>query len=105
MPSDLLLSTHLPTSEGWTAELAVGLRLVVPRTGLEPTRVNPTRFEALRLNDSASTPYRHTITVLCQSLLNQVEFFQEFSRSNRHSEIRFCLDILILTVSFLPLAH
>ena len=25
VPSELLLSTHLPTSEGWTAELTVGL--------------------------------------------------------------------------------
>ena len=24
VPSELLLSTHVPTSEGWTAELAVG---------------------------------------------------------------------------------
>ena len=30
LPSELLLSTHLPTSEGWTAELTVGLWLVVP---------------------------------------------------------------------------
>ena len=36
VPSELLLSTHLPTSEGWTAELAVGLWLVVPTTGFEP---------------------------------------------------------------------
>ena len=28
VPSELLLSTHLPTSEGWTAELAAGLWLV-----------------------------------------------------------------------------
>ena len=35
--SELLLSTHLPTSEGWTAELTVGLWLVVPTTGFEPT--------------------------------------------------------------------
>ena len=27
--SELLLSTHLPTSEGWTAALTVGLWLVV----------------------------------------------------------------------------
>ena len=39
-PSELLLSTHLPTSEGWTAELTVGLWLVVPTTGFEPTRVD-----------------------------------------------------------------
>ena len=38
--SELLLSTHLPTSEGWIAELPVGLWLVVPRMGFEPTRVD-----------------------------------------------------------------
>ena len=38
--SELLLSSHLPTSEGWTAELAVDLWLVVPMTGFEPTRVD-----------------------------------------------------------------
>ena len=40
VPSELLLSIHLPTSEGWTAELTVGLWLVVPTTGFEPTRVD-----------------------------------------------------------------
>ena len=40
VPSELLLSTHLPTSAGWTAELTVGLWLVVPTTGFEPTRVD-----------------------------------------------------------------
>ena len=35
----LLLSTHLPTSEGWTAEVTVGLGLIVPMTGFEPTQV------------------------------------------------------------------
>ena len=34
------LSTHLPTSEGWTAELTVGLWLVITTTGFEPTRVD-----------------------------------------------------------------
>ena len=38
VPSELLLSTHLPASEGWTAELAVGLWLVAPTTG--STRVD-----------------------------------------------------------------
>ena len=38
VPSELLLSTHLPTSEGWTAELTVGLWLVVPTTGFESTK-------------------------------------------------------------------
>ena len=36
--SELILSTHLPTSEGWTAELTVGLWLMVPATGFEPTQ-------------------------------------------------------------------
>ena len=40
VPSELLLSTHLPISEGWAAELTVGLWLVVPTTGFEPTRVD-----------------------------------------------------------------
>ena len=42
VPSELLLSTHLPASEGWTAELTVGLWLVVSTTGFEPTRVDLT---------------------------------------------------------------
>ena len=40
VPSELLLSTHLPTSEGWTAGLTVGLWLVVPTMGFEPMRVD-----------------------------------------------------------------
>ena len=40
VPSELLLTTHLSTSEGWTAELNVGLWIVVPTTGFEPTRVD-----------------------------------------------------------------
>ena len=40
VPSELLLITHLPTSEGWTAELTVDLWLVAPTTGFEPTRVD-----------------------------------------------------------------
>ena len=60
MPSELPSSTHLPTSEGWKAELAVGLWLVVPTTGLEPTRVDSTKFETLRLNHSA-TPLSPTV--------------------------------------------
>ena len=59
VPSKILLSTHLPTTEGWTAELTVGLWLVVPTTGFEPTRVDLTRFETLRLNHSA-TPISFT---------------------------------------------
>ena len=38
VPSELLLSTHLPTSEGWSAGFAVGLWSVVPTMGFEPTR-------------------------------------------------------------------
>ena len=38
VPSELLLSIHLPTSEGWTAELTVGFWLVVRTKGLEHTR-------------------------------------------------------------------
>ena len=38
--SELLLSAHLPTSEGWTAELTVCLWLVVPMTGFESMRVD-----------------------------------------------------------------
>ena len=52
--AELLLSPHSPTSEGWTTELTVGLWLVVPATGIEPTRVNLTRFGALRLNSSVT---------------------------------------------------
>ena len=40
VPSELLLSTHLPTSERWTAELTVGLSSVVPTTGFQPKRVD-----------------------------------------------------------------
>ena len=54
--SEFLLSTHLPTSEGWTAELTVGLWLVVPTTGFEPMRVYLTRFETRCLNQSATPP-------------------------------------------------
>ena len=57
MPSELPLSTHLPTSEGWTAEVVSGLWLAESATALEPTRVKPTRFETLRLMHSATPPY------------------------------------------------
>ena len=40
-PSELLLSTHLPTSEGWTAELTVGLWLVVLTTGIQTHASRP----------------------------------------------------------------
>ena len=55
VPSELLLSTHLPTLRGWTAELTVGLWLVVPTTGFEPKQLDLTRFETLRL-DHLATP-------------------------------------------------
>ena len=58
VPSELLLSSHLPTSEGWTAELTVGLWLVVPTVGLEPRTQDLTRFATLRLNHSALPPLR-----------------------------------------------
>ena len=38
VPSELLLRTHLPTSEGWKAELTVGWWLVVPMTVFESTQ-------------------------------------------------------------------
>ena len=49
MPSELPPSTHLQTSKGWTAQLAAGLRFVVPAMGFELTQVEPTRFETMRL--------------------------------------------------------
>ena len=52
LPSELLLSAHLPTSEGWTAELTVGLWFVIPTAGFEHTQGDLTRFETLRLNHS-----------------------------------------------------
>ena len=42
---------NIPTLGGWTA---VGLWLMLPRTGFGPTQVNPTRFKALCLNHSAT---------------------------------------------------
>ena len=41
VPSELPPSTHLPTSEGRTAELAAGLWLAKSATGREPTRYTP----------------------------------------------------------------
>ena len=38
------MSSQLLTTEGWTAELNVGLWLVAPTTGFEPMRVDLTRF-------------------------------------------------------------
>ena len=46
VPSELLLSTHLPTSEGWTAELTVDCWLVV--SGLNDgirTNTNASRIQ------------------------------------------------------------
>ena len=50
MPSELPLSTHLPTWEGWTAELGAGIWFVVPPTGFEPTPVDLSIFETLCIN-------------------------------------------------------
>ena len=62
VPSELSPNTHLPTSEEWTAKLTVGLWLVVPTIGFEHTRVDPTRFETLRLNHLATPPILPTLT-------------------------------------------
>ena len=43
--SELLLSAHLPTSEGWTAEFTVGLWFVISTNGFEPTQRDLTRFD------------------------------------------------------------
>ena len=69
MPSELPLSTHLPTLEGWIAELAVGLWFIVSVMGFEPTRVDPTRFETLYLNHSATSP------------LNSIDYFTNLFRN------------------------
>ena len=55
VPSEFPLS-HLPTLEGWTAELAVGLLFVASVTGFEPTQVDPTGFETFCLNHLATPP-------------------------------------------------
>ena len=68
VPLELLLSNHLPTSEGWTAELAVGLWLMVPMTGFEPTRVDLARFETLRLNHSATPSDGESLVIFCHVL-------------------------------------
>ena len=54
VPSEFLLSNRLPTLEGWTAEVAVGLWLVIPTAGFEPTGVDSIRLETLRLNHSVT---------------------------------------------------
>ena len=67
MPSELPPSDHLPTSNGWTAELAVGLRFVVPTTGFE-THADPIRFETLRFNHSVTlTLYKSLVRALLGS--------------------------------------
>ena len=53
-PMNYLLSTHLLTLEGWTAELAFGLWLRVLTMQTKPTQVNPTGFESLRLYHSTT---------------------------------------------------
>ena len=58
VPSELLLSTHLPTSEGCTAELTADLRSVALTVELEPRREDPARFEVLRRSPSATPPLR-----------------------------------------------
>ena len=45
---------YSPTAKGWTAELASGLWSAVSATGFEPMRIDPIRFEPLRLNQSAT---------------------------------------------------
>ena len=54
--SELLLSIHLPTLEGWTSGLTVGLWLVVPKMGFKLTQVELTIFEILGLDHSATPP-------------------------------------------------
>ena len=56
LSSELLLSTHLLTSEGCIAELTVGLSLMVPTTGFESTRVDLTKFKTQRFSNSATPP-------------------------------------------------
>ena len=62
------LSTRLSASKRWTAELTVGLWLIAPTTGLEPTRVDLERFETLRLSHSA-TPARVMKLVYMYSMM------------------------------------
>ena len=73
MPSELPPSSHIPTSEEWTAELAAGLCFAVSATGFETMWVDPTGFETLRLNHLATPPVEteHTklkVIVFCFSL-------------------------------------
>ena len=68
LPSELPLSTHLPTLEGWTAELAAGLWLAGSAKGFDPTRVYPARFETLRLIHLV-TPPRHAVLTHCGKVI------------------------------------
>ena len=52
--SELSLRTRLPMSEGWTAELTVGLWLMVPMMRFKHRREDWTRFKTLYLNDLAT---------------------------------------------------
>ena len=57
VPSELPLSTNLPTSAGGTDELAAALWFLVSPTGFEHTRTDPIRLEILRLIHLAKTPF------------------------------------------------
>ena len=67
MPSELPLSNHLPPLEVWTAGLA---GFVVSTMAFEPTWVDLTRFETLRLNSAkfdfqtAFTRCRHNLKMI-----------------------------------------
>ena len=78
VPSELPLSTHLPTSEGLKAELAVGLWLVVPTTRFEPTQVDFTRFE---LKDSPANI--SNLRRYCQLRLLKCSAFMEIMKTLR----------------------
>ena len=53
---------------GWTAELTVGLWLVIPKKGFEHPRVDLTRFETLRLNHSPHHLLRPVVCYFDQNL-------------------------------------
>ena len=67
VPSEFLLSTHLPASEGWTAELTVGLWSVVPMTGIRTHASRPSMIRTGRLS--------HSATSRCESKVTEVELF------------------------------
>ena len=64
--SDLLLSTHLPTSEGWTVDLTVGLWLVVPTTGFGPTQIDLNDLKDCTLT---IRPHHHSVVTLTYPFL------------------------------------